>query len=114
MKTVDIYFFLSHLLIIMSIIPISFVIFPIVGINPTNHDYMSHDFEIITKREGNLFKKTKKHVLHDKFLCFNGLSIRIKNIQTVHLYFELELISNNKAYTLHCFLCRGNIWNISC
>ena len=35
---------------------------------------------------GKLIQKTKKHVLHDKFLCFNGLSIRIKNIQTLIEY----------------------------
>ena len=39
---------------------------------------MSHDFEIITNTRGKLIQKTKKHVLHDKFSCFNDLSIRIK------------------------------------
>ena len=107
MKTVDIYFFLSHLLIIMSIIPISFVIFPIVGINPTNHDYMSHDFEIIKNTRRKLIQKTKKHVLHDKFSCFNGLSIKIKEkiieSHRFHFYFKLKLICYSKVQTF-CFL----------
>ena len=66
---------------------------------------MSHDFEIIKNTRGKLIQKTKKHVLHDKFSCFNGLSIKIKEkiieSHRFHFYFKLKLICYSNVLFLH-------------